>query len=421
MSLRKIVSDLVANYWLIENKYCGVSSDYLFKKILSQGKEVSEDEIKIVLKSMEKENLFSTREIESGDRSQWVFENGQFKEIVEPGPHIDLWAYPKRKLLEKYDNSKVEDVGIYTKQLRLGGSQVEHRFFKRQVLDRYREDPRYDFSEYGSSGYFGIKDQFYLDENEPEKDKVSIQRFGYGYDSNGMGVVAVILVYLGGLSIKHQNYWRSFEIFERCKLDSDYVKTSFGAEITDRISIYRAFSQELEEINKICILINEPPLFRETYGEIAPRHFGRLTKPTQKQYNAFIHLLDKMISENLNKKFFKNKIELKEELVTKDGKIKIIDKNTIRLLEEYLERNWRFPDPEPKDEMIRIFKKIRQDRQAPAHRIIDDKYDVQYFEKQNEVMIQAYRAIRTLRLIFQCFPKAKNYEAPKWLDEGRII
>lgn len=419
--LEKILSDLIADYWFDINPYCGLSSNYLFEKLQGQGKDISANEIEAILKKMESEGLLSIRQIESGDRVRWVWENSQLREIVDQGPHIDIWVYPKRKLLEKYDNSKVEEVGIYMKQLRLGGSQIEHRFFRRQVLDRYREDPRYHFGEFGPSGYIEIKDEFYLDKTVPEEDKIGIQSFGYGYDTKGEQIVAVILVYLGKLSVKHQNHWHSYEISEPCELDSDYVKQNFEAEFIDRISIYEAFVQELKEINTICRLMGEPSLFRNTYKDELPRQFGRLTKPTRSQYDEFIHILDKMTSDNINRNFFKNKTELKEEIETKDGKTKTIDKSTIRLLEEYFEKHWRFPDPKPKDEMIKTFKQIRQDRQDPAHRIVDDKYDVGYFHKQNELMVQAYSAIRTLRLILQNHPKAKDYEPPKWLNEGRII
>lgn len=118
----------------------------------------------------------------------------------------------------------------------------------------------------GTSGFIGIKDEFYLDDSVPEADKISIQSFGKGYDSNGEEVVAVILAYLGRLSVEHQNYWSSYEIKEKCKLDADYVKTNFEAEWTDRVSIYRAFSKELEEINNICDLIGEPPLFKKNFS-----------------------------------------------------------------------------------------------------------------------------------------------------------
>lgn len=128
-----------------------------------------------------------------------------------------------------------------------------------------------------------------------------------------------------------------------------------------------------------------------------------------------------MISENINVKFFKGKINFQEKISTGENKSRIIDKSSLRLLEEYLKKYWKFPDPKPKDNMIETFKYIRKMRQEPAHKITDDVYDRNYFQKQHELMDRVYRAVRILRLILKNHPKARSYQSPKWLDEGRII
>lgn len=421
MSLKSKISDIIANYWLNENKYCGLSSFHIYERIRDLLEDVTEEDIKRTLKELERSGEISTREIEGSDRTCWRLDGLNIKEVVEPGPYVEIWAYPKRKILEKYDTSKVEEVGIYTKQLRLGGSQYSHRFFRRQVLERYREDPRYRFEEWGTFGYIGIKDEFYLDDSVREADKIGIQSFGKGYDSNGKEIVAVVLVYLGRLSVEHQNYWSSFEIEEKCKLDADYVKTNFEGDWTDRVSIYRAFRHELEEINKICDLIGEPSLFKRTYLDNPPKEFSRLTKPTKGEYAEFVHTVDKMISENINRNFFEGKIDMQKEILMKENKSRIIDKSSLRLLEEYLGKHWRFPNPKPKDDMVETFKYVRKIRQEPAHKITDNIYDSAYIQKQQELIEQVYKAIRTLRLILRNHPKARSYQSPKWLDEGRII
>src|SRR5690606_27931699 len=126
----------------------------------------------------------------------------------------------------------------------------------------------------------------------------------------------------------------------------------------------------------------------------------------------FILLLDKMISDNFNRGFFKVKIEL----IDKDGK----EKGTITLLDEWLNMSVRFPDPEPKNKMIRVFKEIRQERNEPAHKETEDEWDDKYFIKQKEMMIKAYEAIRTLRLILANHPSAREIKVPDWLYKGDI-
>jgi len=420
MDLKSQIEETIANYWLEENKYCGISALQIWKK-LNGSNSASEEDIKELILGMETEELLSTREIESGDRVSYAWDGNKLLKNIDPGPHVDLWAYPKRNLLVKYDNASVEDVGYYTKQLRLGGSQIEHRFFQRQVLERYRDDPRYVFEERSSSGYLCIKDEHFLDENFPEEDKVTIQDFGIGYDQNDNEIVAVILSDLGALSLSHQAYWSSYEIKEKCKLDADYVETHFEARFTDRVSIFRAFRQELEEINKICEMMGEPHLFIDDFDGKVPSKFGLLSKPTDGEYYEFVQVLDKMLSDNINKKFFKGKIELTDEQEIELGKIKVTDKGTIRLLDEYLNTNWNFPDLAPKNEMIDTMKDVRRQRQIPAHKIAVDNYDLSNNEKQKELMIKAFRALHILRTILAHHPQATKYEPPKWLEEGRII
>jgi len=71
-------------------------------------------------------------------------------------------------------------------------------------------------------------------------------------------------------------------------------------------------------------------------------------------------------------------------------------------------------------EMFSTFREIRHERQPQAHAITKDKYDEKIKKKQQTVMINAYTAIRTLRLILMNHPLAKKYDPPQWLQSGNI-
>ncbi len=86
-------------------------------------------------------------------------------------------------------------------------------------------------------------------------------------------------------------------------MDKDYFAGSFLGKFTKGRSIYEAFLEEEKQINLLSRIIGKPPLFKKEY-EFIP-HFSVLPRPTVRYYNAFIHLLDKLISENINKKFLK--------------------------------------------------------------------------------------------------------------------
>ena len=60
------------------------------------------------------------------------------------------------------------------------------------------------------------------------------------------------------------------------------------------------------------------------------------------------------------------------------------------------------------------------ERQNPAHRINENEYDQKLIEKQKEIMNSVYNVFRNLRNIFHQHPKAKFFEIPKWLENGKI-
>ena len=105
------IEEIIAKYWLEENKYCGISAIQILKKMKGFHPNITEEDVKSIILDMEKKGLFSTREIESGDRVTLVWDGNHFVENIDPGPHVDLWVYPNKFLLVKYDNSKVEEVG----------------------------------------------------------------------------------------------------------------------------------------------------------------------------------------------------------------------------------------------------------------------------------------------------------------------
>ena len=65
------------------------------------------------------------------------------------------------------------------------------------------------------------------------------------------------------------------------------------------MSIFRAFVEELKVINEMSVLIGKPHLFLNSYSDERPKKFGFLLRPTEVEFNNFMLLLDKMMSDNL--------------------------------------------------------------------------------------------------------------------------
>lgn len=313
-------------------------------------------------------------------------------------------------------------MGKYSKEYEKDRNHFKLKFFELKVLDRYKQDPRYKIEESSVSGFLSIKDNYFSNTDTPEEDKIGIQSFGRAFKKkDNSEVIVTYLPYLADLSEKHQSHWESHEVNEKCILDKDFFNQEFNAEFVDRVSVFDAFIQELVEINKLCSLMEEPNLFRNSFENKKPIDFIWITKPTYKEYHQLVHLIDKLISDNINKDFFKEKLELNEIKPQKDGTLIKNPKSTIRLLEEYFNRFFRFPDPKPKDETISIFKNIRKERIKPAHKIEDNTYNKAYFKLQKDLVYNSYKAIRCIRLMLTNHPRVKDYKPPEWLQKGRII
>ena len=97
-------------------------------------------------------------------------------------------------------------------------------------------------------------------------------------------------------------------------------------------------------------------------------------------------------------------------------------KGTIRLLEEWFQKFFRPTDKKPMEEMVSVFRRVRNIRQKPAHSVRENEFNQKYFKEQSELMQESYRAIRMIRLIFANHPKVKATppQIGKHLFEGKI-
>jgi hypothetical protein len=387
-----LIEDALANYWLCENRYCGLNCHGIRDRVQRRlDARVTLRSIRDALGTLEMNGSLSTRKV------------GR-----------ETWAYPKIALLKPRDAlANDPHVGRYTKELRWGGSQYELRYFDRQVLDRYLNDPRFRVEECGPSGTLSMRDKTYLDPSTPERDKIGIQQYGFAYGPNGAPIVAVFLRYLGMLTPEHQSYWVSFKGDDHSHLDADFAARAFEGEWVDRLSPFDAFLLEMIEVNKLCSLVGYPSLFRATYDPGSIPNFSWLTKPTRQALDTFLHTLDKLLSDNLNKDFFKAQGQSARH---DDGNLK----GTITLLEEFLQRRIR-TDSSTVKEVIETLRSIRSRREKPAHAISTDAYDFAVLEEQRMWMQRAVVCVNILRQMFSWHPQAKaSYEAPKWLDGSRI-
>jgi hypothetical protein len=330
-------------------------------------------------------------------------------------------VYPLPMHLKKTVDSSKHAAQPYTLALMLGEPQLTHRAFDLAVLEMYRNDPRYYYSCDDICGYISVRDEYFEKNNMPVSDQVLLQTFGFSYDKSGNKYVAVFLRYLANLSVEHQRLWQAREISRKTNLHPDYFRSSILGHFPENVSIYDAFIEELKVINKMAQAMGRSPLFRADYeNETRPQEFASLLRPTARQYADFIFLIDKLISENIDTSFFKNEIPFEDEVARADGKIEVKRRGSIQILSSWLALKFKLENPDLVNEMLKTFREIRKLRQKPAHAIDENKFDQSYVRKQRDLMLRAYTALRTLRLILANHPRAKNVAVPDWLREGRI-
>lgn len=345
---------------------------------------------------------------------------GEFQIAFEE-TEFPICLYPSQKKLR--EERRLDEFGYshYTKQLALGEPQLKPVFFDLDVLEKYHSDPRFDFDFQDYSGRISCNYDSTNNSALRTEDDIFIKSFGIGYDSRNNRVAVVFLRYLNDLTPEHQIFWKSKECLEGCKVLEDYYKNAIEGSSAFSRSFFSAFLDELKIANELSKSAFGTNLFHATFeGEKRPKEFTFFFTPTSKHYQDFILLLDKMISENINKSFFEGKIALFELKPHGDVFVKE-NKGTLRLLEEWLSSVFKIKGEGSIAEVMKPLKDIRRERQTPAHRINDNKYDPKLVNDQQNTIEAAYISMRQLRHIFSLHRSNHDNVIPDWLESGKII
>jgi hypothetical protein len=334
-------------------------------------------------------------------------------------------TYPCRQHLENIvDKTKYRDMP-YSLPLALGEPQLNYRSFDLSVLEAYRNDPCYIYKNNDISGWISVSDDFYESNSIQQKDKILLESFGFAYNNDFDRAVAVFLTYLSSLSPEHQQIWLTKELKGDYRLHPDYYRNSIVGDWGEKLPIFDAFISELYLINQMAEAMKRPKLFRSDfgkYGENKPLKFSFLVRPTLAEFNDFVLLLDKMLSENLNKDFFKNEVSFESEIARQDGKIQVQNRGTLQILDDWIRKSFRTSNWEPWGKSIATMRHVRKLRQQPAHAIHENDFNQNYFRQQRKLIIEAFDAVRTLRMLLENHPlvRSSNIDVPIELREGRI-
>lgn len=336
-----------------------------------------------------------------------------------------ICIYPSElSLRSTVDASKYIDMP-FKKRLYLGEPKLKPFFFDLKVLEPYLSDPRYDYQFQDYCGSISVHDVYYETEQMPERDKVLLQSFGIARDSNGNRIVVVYLCYLSDLTPEHQQIWNAHLHQENDSMSYkdmhfEYYQTSILAEWPDYVSVYQAILEEQSIINRMARSMGKPLFFKNEYENHRPPEFAPALRPTLRNYETFVHVLDKMLSDNINKDFFKGEVPFEEDITDAKGNIRTQQVGSITMLDRYLRKRIRFQDPSIYDDIIEPFKDVRKFRQKPAHAISMDVFDPAYVDKQDELVKRVYTSLRYLRIALGFHPANKEIKIPDWLEDARI-
>lgn len=329
--------------------------------------------------------------------------------------------YPSASLVrERFDVTTYDD-RPFSQRILLGEPQLQWCGFDLGVLERYYNDPRYLFRFHDFGGMLSIRDVAGGDHDVPERDKVFLQTFGIGYNEAGHRMAAVFLRYLADLSPEHQQYWKSFIYSGTTKLHPEYYRASYLGEWPEYGSYFAALLTELKLLDELTQGIYGTRLFRAELGDQRPAGLTSFLRPTLRNFNAFILAMDKLLSENINQKFFEGQIPLEYDTQRPDGKIIVARKGTLTLLEEWLRKNIRWDDVElAMETIVEPLKHVRALRQSPAHKLEEDEFSKEFDERQHDILRNVYAALSQLRYTLSKHPKALEIKIPRWISDQKI-
>lgn len=327
---------------------------------------------------------------------------------------IGCCVYPTPEYLQKIVDWKQYASRPFTLRLAMGEWQLRPYFFELGVLAIYRNDPRYRYHTDDITGSLSAVSEELL----RPSDQIHISHFGFGFDDKHDRAVAVLLTDLSKLTPQHQQIWKAKMLgdYYKFKLHPDFRRSILG-HFYDGSSVFSAFVEELKLIKEMTTKMRGIPLLKKTFEwNEKPENFGFLLLPTQREFELFAQTLDRMLSDNINEEFFDGTIT---ETDLQNGE-ELSEIKSIRKLEIWLNKNIRFPNPEPKDEMLKTLRSVRRLRSKPAHTYTENEWNAKFFNDQKELVKKAYRAVRTLRLIFSNHPASRMVEVPEWLQNGEI-
>ena len=291
-----------------------------------------------------------------------------------------------------------------------GRGTLEMAFFAVDVLEPYRNDPRYSFTYHHFGVDMAIGNEAYLDEAEPERDKISLSHLGFAYDLSGYDKadpdspiirrVCAFYCDLITLSPEHQQRWRSYQVADD-GLDPHPVW--WGMQMgrwADGVGPFTRLFFELQDVNELFERALGVPLLATTKR---PGDFGWLLRPSQREWDEFVQRLDKVLSENLRPAAFDAL-----GIAKRDSSGQSL--GTLGRLQLFMESH-NIPRDVARD-ILRPLRDVRSARQKPAHALRANISDQTFVHRQVALLADLNESLVQIRCWLSTHPKNRGWSPP---------
>ncbi len=327
----------------------------------------------------------------------------------------DVCLYPTSAAMTVRVDAGMWSGEPYRRALALGRGQLETAVFSLDALEHYRNDPRYRFEFSDFEVTFGIEDDAYRDESEPERDKIAHVRAGFAYDPDSLSspkvarYVALFLCDLADLTPEHQRRWQTFEVQDAARVVPHPVWTSMmlGADFPDRLGVFEKVLSEMEAINDLFGLAFGTRLFRTT---TRPREWGWLLRPSTRDWDEFVLATDKLLSDNIEHAGLSAAGSDRRDSAGQDlGSISRLE----RLFIDTFGVN-----PDVARRVIEPLRAVRKERQRPAHGITTASVDPLLLARQRDLLTSIAQSLVKMREVLATHPRTAGWKPDPFLEIG---
>lgn len=318
--------------------------------------------------------------------------------------------YPMAKAMKNVKLPAEYESSPFSRAMARGRSTLEVAFFSADVLEGYRNDARYRFSmgDFGISFY--LTDESHDDEDHLDKDSVFLSHLGFAYDMRkydpedpNSPIVRRVAAFYGDLkelTPEHQQRWASYLVDDD---GADPHPVWFGSQMghwPDGVGPFTRLEQELKNINGLFENVWGARLFRTLE---TPDDFGWILRADQREWDHFIHSLDKILSDNLD-----------SSALDRAGVAKKNDKDqqmgTLARLELFMTKNR--VKPEAAKWALKPLREVRSARQKPAHALRSNVTDATFVGKQMRLMHDVDEVMINIRQWLASHPDNKDWKDP---------